>query len=80
MPTRLKCEQVHRQGNSGRGLLVGFLALGAVLAPMLALATPATADVDVTAPKYHGIVVDGVADEWSGITGTTIALIRGWPR
>ncbi len=76
MPTRKKNRDVERHGYHRRGLFVGFLAIGAVLALMLSFAPPVAADVDVTAVKYHGIVIDGLVGDWAGINGTTVTLIR----
>lgn len=46
------------------------------LAMAIAMAHPVAADVNVTAVEFHGIVVDGFADDWAGVTGTTVTLIR----
>ncbi len=60
----------------GAGALTGASALGIALALLLTLATPATADVDYNANVFHGIVVDGLADDWASIPGTTLTMIR----
>lgn len=60
----------------GRRGLTGLLALGTVIAMMLAFASPVTADVGLSGVKFHGIVVDGLADDWAAITGITLTLIR----
>jgi hypothetical protein len=60
----------------GAGALTGIAALGVALALLLTFATPAAADVDYTAVKFHGIIVDGLADDWSGVTGSTLTMIR----
>jgi hypothetical protein len=60
----------------GAGALTGASALGIALALLLTLATPAAADVDYDANVFHGIVVDGLADDWASIPGTTLTMIR----
>jgi len=52
--------------------LTALMGLVLVSAVML----PASADVSVNATKFHGIVIDGFADDWSTIPGTTMTLIR----
>jgi len=53
-----------------------YVPLGIALALALALAKPAAADVAISADRFTGIIVDGLADDWSGVPGTTLTLIR----
>ncbi|MFW9890251.1 MAG: hypothetical protein ACFFER_18865, partial [Candidatus Thorarchaeota archaeon] len=52
------------------------LALTIVFVITIVLAHPVAADVNLTAPKYSGIVVDGLADDWDGVDGIDLTLIR----
>ena len=53
-----------------------YVPLGIALALALALAGPAAADVAISADRFTGIIVDGLADDWSTVPGTTLTLIR----
>ena len=55
------------------GTAIAFL-LGMVL--MSAAFPSASAEVTVSAGKFNGIVIDGFADDWSAIPGTTLTLVR----
>ncbi len=46
------------------------------IALMVSFVPSARADIDLSAEKFHGIIVDGLADDWSGVTGTTISLVK----
>ncbi|MFW9802177.1 MAG: ethylbenzene dehydrogenase-related protein [Candidatus Thorarchaeota archaeon] len=52
------------------------LALTIAFVITIVLAHPVAADVNLTAPKYSGIVVDGLADDWAGVDGIDLTLIR----
>jgi len=53
-----------------------YVPLVIALALALATASPAAADVAISANRFTGIVVDGLADDWSSVPGTTLTLIR----
>lgn len=49
-----------------------LLLLGLALFPL----STAQGDVNITAQKYEGITVDGLTGDWSGVSGTTVTMIR----
>ncbi|MFQ6013311.1 MAG: ethylbenzene dehydrogenase-related protein [Thermoplasmata archaeon] len=57
-------------------MLTFLTSVATALALVVVLAQPVSADVAVSAPKHTGIVIDGLADDWSAIAPTTITLIR----
>ncbi len=61
-------------GMRGVGMCLAVATIA--LALTLAFASPAAADVSVSAPNFNGIVVDGFADDWTNIPGVTLTLIR----
>lgn len=59
-----------------RRLTAVWATIAMSFALVFVLAQPAAAQVAVSAPKYTGIVIDGLADDWAGVPATTVTLIR----
>lgn len=59
-----------------RTAFLSLAVLGLAFALLLAWAPPVRADVDYSAVKFTGIIVDGLADDWSGVAGATVTLIK----
>lgn len=69
-------ECMKRHSVRRRSARAGFLTLWVAIALSVAFVHPVAADVDISATKFHGIVVDGFADDWATVPGTTLTLIR----
>ncbi len=65
-----------RKSSPGNKTLVALVAISATIALALAFSSPAVADLAYSAEKINGIIVDGLADDWSGVSGLTISLVN----
>jgi hypothetical protein len=65
---RLKMIKKYRKSLRTLSLLMISLALLTV--------TTVSADVQITAPKYTGITIDGQIGDWAGVPGTKITMIQ----
>lgn len=75
--TSLQNERNLERGPRARSAaLVGWTAMAMAIALLVSFAPVARADVDLSAEAFHGIIVDGFADDWSAVTGTTLTMIR----